>query len=402
MAGTSRRYKGLARISKATVDGWVAVARQRWQESSGEGVIPVDALLGMAEATISRGLAELCCRLNRGSTSFAEAAEHLGRAAQVHVSREILRQVVLAAGRKVVQAQATGVLSPSFQATECRATTPQGQVVSRIYESVDGVKVPTVTDAEKKKRRVKVREKRRKHAPSASASRGPLPTLRPGTNESWKEVRLVTAYDQTMEHRHVTGTLDNHEAAGRLLVREAKRLGFDAVDEAVAVVDGAPWIERQFHARRVPVDALGLDFYHLSEHVHAARRDVFGSDDAAGQTHVADLLHTVRHEGYEPFWSKLVIWRSGLKSAKKKAAVDSLMQYVAVRRAMIRYPEFEKKGWHIGSGPMESMCKTVPRRLKHSGMRWDHRNIDPMLALECLAQSRQWDLHWKTPVATIT
>jgi hypothetical protein len=47
--------------------------------------MPVDAWLGLAEATVSRGLCELCCRRNRGATSFAEAAEHLGRAAQVKI-----------------------------------------------------------------------------------------------------------------------------------------------------------------------------------------------------------------------------------------------------------------------------------------------------------------------------
>jgi hypothetical protein len=392
----------LARISKATVNGWVTVERQRWEQSTGESIMPVDALMGLAEATVSRGLCELCCRLNRGSTSFAEASEHLGRAAQVKISRETLRQVVQAEGRKVIEAQASGVLPPSFQAKACQTTTPQGAVISRIYESVDGVKVPTVTDAEKQKRRAKVREKRRKQPQALRAAQRALPAPRKGADNAWKEVRLVTAYDQTMEHRHVTGTLGNHEAAGRLLLREARRLGFDAVDQAVAVVDGAPWIENQFHAKKVPVDALGLDFYHLSEHVHAARREVFGQDDAAGQTHAGDLLHTVRHEGYEPFWSKLIAWRSGLKSPRKKTAVDGLMQYASAHREMIRYPEFEKKGWQIGSGPMESMCKTAPRRLKHSGMRWDHRNVEPMLAMECLAQSGQWNLHWKTPVATIT
>lgn len=364
--------------------------------------MPVDALMGAAEATVSRGLCELCSRLNRGSTSFAEASEHLWRAAQVKVSRETLRQVVQEAGREVIEAQASGVLPPSFQAKECQTTTPQGVAISRIYKSVDGVKAPTITDAEKRKRRAKVREKRRKKPKAVRAARRALPAPKKGADNAWKEVRLVTAYDQTMEHRHVTGTLGNHEAAGRLLLREARRLGFDAVDEAVAVVDGAPWIENQFHEKKVPVDALGLDFYHLSEHVHAARREVFGQDDAAGQTHAGDLLHTVRHEGYEPFWSKLVTWRGGLKSTRKKQAVDALMQYVAARREMIRYVEFEKKGWQIGSGPMESMCKTAPRRLKHSGMRWDHRNIDPMLAMECLAQSGQWNLHWKTPAGTIT
>ncbi len=61
---------------------------------------------------------------------------------------------------------------------------------------------------------------------------------------------------------------------------------------------------------------------------------------------------------------------------------------------MIRYPEFEKRGWRIGSGPMESRCKVVPARRKGSGMKWDKRNVEPLLAIECLAQNGQWNQRW--------
>lgn len=67
------------------------------------------------------------------------------------------------------------------------------------------------------------------------------------------------------------------------------------------------------------------------------------------------------------------------------------------RKNLIRYPEFEQRGWQIGSGPIEAECKTVPRRLKEAGMRWDKRSLEPMLALECLEQSGQWHLHWPNP-----
>ena len=54
---------------------------------------------------------------------------------------------------------------------------------------------------------------------------------------------------------------------------------------------------------------LGLDFYHLGEHVHAGRRETFGEQAEAGKRWAQDVLHTVRHEGYEPFWEQLTDWR---------------------------------------------------------------------------------------------
>jgi hypothetical protein len=50
------------------------------------------------------------------------------------------------------------------------------------------------------------------------------------------------------------------------------------------------------------------------------------------------------------------------------------LHYVAQQREMIAYDEFEKRGWDIGSGPIEAMCKAMTRRLKGPGMRWDSKN----------------------------
>jgi hypothetical protein len=46
-------------------------------------------------------------------------------------------------------------------------------------------------------------------------------------------------------------------------------------------------------------------------------------------------------------------WRAGLRRDKREAA-DRLLNYVAERRDMVRYPEYLEKGWQIGSGPTEA------------------------------------------------
>jgi hypothetical protein len=67
----------------------------------------------------------------------------------------------------------------------------------------------------------------------------------------------------------------------------------------------------------------------------------------------------------------------GVVRGRKRAAADTLLNYVSDRRAMIAYPEFQKKGWQIGSGPTEATCKTLTTRLKGSGMRWTPRTPKP-------------------------
>ena len=39
----------------------------------------------------------------------------------------------------------------------------------------------------------------------------------------------------------------------------------------------------QADAAALPLDGLGLDFYHLSENVHRCRREVFGAENAPGE-----------------------------------------------------------------------------------------------------------------------
>ena len=68
---------------------------------------------------------------------------------------------------------------------------------------------------------------------------------------------------------------------------------------------------------------------------------------------------------------------------------------------MIRYPEFLAKGWQIGSGPTESMCKVIPRRAKGAGMRWNGGNAEAVMALEAIEQGHQWAQYWATCLHTM-
>ena len=82
--------------------------------------------------------------------------------------------------------------------------------------------------------------------------------------------------------------------------REAGRIRFDLADEKVGNVDGSPWIRNQIHRQSLPLDNLGLDFYHLSENVQKARREIYGEDDEVGEQWASRTLHTFKHDGYEP------------------------------------------------------------------------------------------------------
>jgi hypothetical protein len=371
-----------------TINGRVRLWRRRWH-SAGEGsTTPLDAWLDTVEGTIRLGVREMACRLNGDGKNFDKAAANLARTAQVQVSGETLRVLVETEGRRVVQVQRSEQLPVGWSATDCRIE-PKGKT-TRLYLGSDGVMVPLVTDAEKTSRRQKTKQKRRKTAKKVR----PLPPKKTGADQGYKEFKIVAYYDETQEHRLVCGTRGDHEEAGRWMRRQASRIRLDLADQKVGNVDGSPWIRNQVRRQSLPLDDLGLDFYHLSENVHKARREVYGDDDALGKEWAGRLLHVFKHDGYEMAWKELLEWRVGLRHGRP--AADRLVNYVSDRREMIKYPEFRAKGWQIGSGPTEATCKTLTARLKGSGMRWDADNAEALMGLEALTQSGQWDLYWRS------
>jgi hypothetical protein len=305
--------------------------------------------------------------------------------------------VVEAEGRAVLAAGRAGALPVPWQASDCPVPDEGGRPteVTRVYLGADGVKVPLVTDAEKQARRAKVKQKRRRRGRACR----PLPRARRGADQRSKEFKVVTYYDQAQEHRLVSVTRGDHNAAGALMRRDAGRIRLDQADDKVALVDGAPWIINQIEGQSLPIDDIGLDFYHLADNVHKARRVVYGEDaageeDTPGKRWAGEVLHTAKHEGYEALRDRLVAWKAGLRGAKRRKAAEQLLGYVTDRRPMIQYPEFQAAGRQIGSGPTESMCRATTERLKGVGMRWEGDNAEALMALEALDQSGAWSPYW--------
>jgi hypothetical protein len=181
--------------------------------------------------------------------------------------------------------------------------------------------------------------------------------------------------------------------------RDARRCGFFDARERLAVIDGAPWIANQIRRQSLPVTDVCLDFYHLAENVHRARGGCWGEQDPAGLAWAARVLHVAKQQGYTALRDELIAWRATLRSVAKRRAAELLINYLTDRREMIVYPQFLSRGLQIGSGPTESQCKLVPRRVKGRGKRWDSDNAEAVMALEAMEQSGLSRQYWKTCAA---
>jgi hypothetical protein len=369
--------------------------RRRYSRPGGGTEAPVDDLIDLAHRGVSLAVVEMCCRMGIDSGSFSRAAANLDRVGQLKLSDETLRRLVESEGAAVIRWQEDEQLELDFEAASWRTTaTEDGRPVSRVYVGLDGFMLPMITDEEVGKRFEKAKARRKRLGRRPGERRRRLVRGR-GSDQRYKEFKLLTLYDQDQRHKLMRATRHGPQRAGKLLRGMAEDVRLGGAEQLVVVADGAEWIagviERDLPRRGRTVI---LDFYHAAEHVHAARRVVFGEQSEAGGQWASGLIEGMLHRRFDSWWEQLVQIRARVRSPAKRRALDKLMGYLLPRREKIDYARFRALGLKIGSGPTESGCKSLSRRLKGVGMRWRGRNAQAMLGLESLHQSNLWKTFW--------
>ena len=319
---------------------------------------------------------------------FEQAAEDLYTVARIRVSRERLRQIVEAEGRRIMDARRTGALDPGWSAGH----------VDRVYVGVDGVMVRGVTETEKKKRRAQHEVRRKEREQAGIANTKSLPSRSCGTTDAFKEMKIGLFYDQSKAQVFTFATQENHAGFGRLLEQHADQLALAEAPTLVSITDGAPWIRNRILEHLPYIDAMLLDFYHLSEHIWDTAKCCLGESDEARQW-AEDQLHAIKHVGPASVLTAIAALSKKVRSARKKKHLRLLHNYLTERWEMLDYRQALARGWDIGSGPTEAMCKNLTLRLKRTGMKWDPSNAASVMNLVALRESGQWDAWWTRSAA---
>jgi hypothetical protein len=310
----------------------------------------------------------------------------------IRVSKERLRQITESEGIRATRLQEAGAFPPSWSAGDA-CVGPQGS--TRIYVGADGVMLRTVTQAEKDKRRKDHAVRRQQRGRTGVPNLKPLPSPKAGSDDRFKEMKIGLFYDQSKTHKHAFATAGNHEVFGRRLRQHAQAVGLKRCDEALSLTDGGPWIRNQILQHLQPLKAMLLDFFHLSEHVWATAYACWGEGDA-GQTWAKQQLHDLKHVGAQAVLTAIAEAKKKLRAPAKQNALRLLRNYIVERWEMVDYPNALARGWDIGSGPTEAMCKNLTLRLKRTGMKWDTDNAASVMTLIALRESGQWDRYWQT------
>ncbi|MEO0322619.1 MAG: hypothetical protein AAF447_06660 [Myxococcota bacterium] len=166
--------------------------------------------------------------------------------------------------------------------------------------------------------------------------------------------------------------------------------------ELEVVVDGAPDLRRHLLEQFLGARHL-TDFFRVAEHLAAALRLLFPSDDARRAEERARWCHKLKHKQGTPFrpWGWLrdeMAREDDPLSPWARREVEKHAEHIYNQRQWMKYPHPIEARAAIGSGPVEAACKNfVTQRLKVSGASWSRERAGGVLHLRSLLQSDRFD-----------
>jgi hypothetical protein len=213
----------------------------------------------------------------------------------------------------------------------------------------------------------------------------------PGPEWPWPEER-----PRSMRSRYLSGLYPLEEFAP-LLRPLAGHVGMDRADRWIGLTDGGNGLEDRLRENFPRVEVVILDFFHPAERLTGLARRLHPEDEARAEEQAGQWRVLLKEEGGAVLGAVLSQWdwpeRAGLGDA-----VDELVGYLERHAHRMDYPDYLAKGWCIGSGAVESACKTVVgQRLKLAGMRWGEDGADAVCHLRALYRSEkgQWESFWR-------
>jgi hypothetical protein len=205
---------------------------------------------------------------------------------------------------------------------------------------------------------------------------------------------------ESMRARYLSGLYPLAEM-GPLLRRQGAQVGLDNAEVWVALSDGGAGLEDFLRENFPRVEAVILDFYHAAEYLAKLASVLHPTDQEAALSQTKAWSRVLRDEGGEVLIAVLESWEwpvvKGLAGVR-----EEVLGYFRNQVHRMDYPAYEANGWYIGSGAVESACKTVVgQRLKGSGMRWSEAGAHAVCHVRALYRSEhsQWTAFWQRSTA---
>jgi hypothetical protein len=195
---------------------------------------------------------------------------------------------------------------------------------------------------------------------------------------------------RSVVRRFLVTCLGEADEIFRRLYAQLRELGWVAPHTVVVIVgDGAEWIWNRatMFVHRCEI----LDFWHALEHAWTFARLRYGEGSAQADHWVHQIAEDLRAGRVQDVIAALKRLRP--KSEQLRESLQSLISYYSENAGRMRYNEYLRLGYGIGSGAVESAHKQVVHaRLRQAGMRWSEAGARRLLALRLLLLNGEWAL----------
>jgi len=183
---------------------------------------------------------------------------------------------------------------------------------------------------------------------------------------------------------------------GVLLQREMERMGSRRAKAIFFVMDGGVWLWNLFADRFERCSKAMLDFYHLSEHLHALAGVLHGPDTAKAHAWCAKILHDLKHKSPARLFRTLdeLLREPPSDAPNVLAAIREQNAYFRKHEKHMDYAANAALGVPIGSGSVESLCSQFQNRLKRTGQFWTKDGFAALLRVAVRLWNRELDSFW--------
>lgn len=374
--GHMAHYVGLRWKTVLTVVGKARSRRSYFLcDHCHRGQFPVDVELDVVNSEFSPGVRRMLGTVGQ-QAAFEQGRQQMELLAGLSVTTKAVERTAEAIGADIEMRQQRELA----QALQLNLPIPLGPRIPILYVEMDGTGVPVV----------------RKETEGRAGKQDGQPA-------HTREVKLGCVFSQTTVNEEgypvrdedsttYVGAIETAEEFGRRLYAEAWRRGWGRAEKKVVLGDAAEWLWNQADLH-FPEATQIVDLYHAREHLGKVASQL-NPDDVPAQRRWRMVEQNKLDEGQiENLVASLrALERShpGLAEILQKEA-----NYFEENKERMRYPEFRKQGFFVGSGVVEAGCKTViGSRLKQSGMFWTVRGANAIIALRCAQLSGKFEDYW--------
>ncbi len=224
---------------------------------------------------------------------------------------------------------------------------------------------------------------------------------------TWKENKLAILFDDKDLYRRKDGSnkiiskeyvtyFGSATEFQKHLFACSLKHEFQSYKNIIFISDGATWIRNminEFYPDAIQI----LDLFHLKENISDYAKAIFKDNGKKIENFCERTLERIYNKEFGLIFKELKKYQD----IKLPSGVVNLATYIKNNKNKMDYRLYEKNGWFVGSGAIESSNKIVAqRRLKQSGMRWSVSGAQFLLSLRAKFESGLWNSLVKKKVLT--